>query len=348
MAQPPEYTRADALREYLTGASSDGGTQTNPSASFGNYRSSTEAMSLGINIFNAIPGVQILYIGGSNLIGNGTLSASDANHLAWQPNTYSGFGPPSYFVGDGDIGIVEAQGNPGAYLRIQATETFQSGAADILINWIPDGIFGFDEVSISQATSGESEYRATILRNESSNPVSALSRCISLLGTPQVSNSAHLSGSGAGIITTTGSFTTWPASGWCNVSSSSGTLKELIYYTSRTGTSLTVPSAGRGLLGTSATAGASTDVVSPVPGTAIALDINGVQSFGSAIETIANATTAPVGVTWNLGITSTGGLQVPILLPNQQIGIWMWRQIPPGAIATPFARTQVNTQFNAY
>ena len=48
--------------------------------------------------------------------------------------------------------------------------------------------------------------------------------------------SASLSGSGAGTITTAGSLADWPDEGWVQVRNSGGTLKEVVYYTSRSGT----------------------------------------------------------------------------------------------------------------
>jgi len=44
---PAEKTRCDSLALYFTGASSDGGAQTDPDVSLGNYRSSTRLDSTG-------------------------------------------------------------------------------------------------------------------------------------------------------------------------------------------------------------------------------------------------------------------------------------------------------------
>jgi len=151
----------------------------------------------------------------------------------------------------------------------------------------------------------------------------------------QASFGGFLPASGTGTIITTGSFASWPSRGYCNIQTSGGTLREIVYYSIRTDTSLSVPAAGRGLLGTTASAGAFTDIINAVPGIAIGLDVNGIQASGSPIATIPHDTTAPAGVTWFAGITGPTGAIIGTLYPNQQIGIWMMRQVPAGAVCIP-------------
>lgn len=332
---PSQYQHADALREYLSGASSDGGSQPTPDLSLGNYRSSTEAVSFGINIANAINGVTILFAGGANPVGIGTLRAVDSSNLSWQaPGDATAGDPVSWGTFATQI-LEAATSGPGAYLRVTATPPFTPGVSQITLTTLYNNQFGFDNITIAQAVSGVSQYRASVVRNESGSLITNFSRWIGQLGTQQVSNVGGLGASGAGTITTTGSFADWPSTGWCQVQSSGGSLKELVYYSSRTSTVLTVPSAGRALLGTSATAGSTSDKVFAVPGVVIALDPTGVSAFGTNIQTIANQTTAPLGVTWNLGLTAGTGLSIGNMNPNTQVGIWVWRQIPAGAVATP-------------
>jgi hypothetical protein len=341
---PNQKTHADALREYLSGASSDGGVQTVPDLSLGNYRSATEAVSLGIAIANAIAGVTVLYAGGANPVGTGTLTAVDASHLSWQAPNDTGPGQQVQWLGT-STQILESLAGPGQYLRITATPPFTPGQSQITLSVLYNNEFGFDNVTVAQASAGVIQYRASILRNENSTPVTNIQRWIGQLGTSQVSNGGGLGASGSGTITTSGSFADWPPAGWCQIQDSSNTLKEVVYYSSRTATVLTVPSAGRGLLGTSAVAGTITDLVFAVPGVAIALEPGGAQAFGSAIQTIANQTTAPTGVTWNVGLTPATGLQIGTLGVSQQQGIWIMRQIPAGALATPNILTLFEDSF---
>jgi hypothetical protein len=344
---PAQFTRADSLREYITGATSDGGSQTDPNASIGHYRSSTEAVSLGISISTPLSGVSILYAGGANPTGLGTLIAVDANNLTWTPFGASGPGSPTLFSGTSDIEIVESLASPGQYLRISGTTPFTPGSSGITLSYLANNFWGFDDVSSANATAGIEEYRATIARNEASGSITTLQRWLALLGTPQTSNTTFLPSSGGGTITTTGSFTDWPLNGWCQIQNSSLAIKEVVYYSNRTNNALTVPSGGRARLGTTAVVGTLTDIVNPVPGVAIAMAAEGIQSFGASIQNLANVNTAPTGVVWNLGLTAATGLQIGTLTTNQQIGIWVWRDIPALTKGTPQALIQTQTSFNA-
>jgi hypothetical protein len=341
------FSHADALSEWLTGATGDGFAQSNPNLSLGGHRSSTEAASLGITIGSPISGVSVLYAGGANPVGQGVLAAVDPFSLTWQPLGASTAGPPAVFASGTSIQVVEALNAPGQYLRVQGTTPFVVGQQTVTLAYLANNIFGMDNVSIANAIAGISEYRATILRNESSQPISAFQRYVATLGTPQTSNVTFLGASGSGTITTTGSFATWPTTGWCQIRNAGGTLKEIVYYTARTNTVLTIPAAGRAALFTTPQTGASTDLLYPVPGVAIGLDPAGVQSFGAAIQLIPG-TSAPAGVTWNAEVTAAGGLQVAALNPGQQFGVWLWRQIVGGTIATPLALTELLDSFNAF
>jgi hypothetical protein len=339
-------TRADSLREYLSGAASAGGAQTVANLSLGNYRSSTEALSYGITLTGALSGVVVQYAAGGNPPGNGVLTAPDATHLVWQPNGNPP-GAPVVFSGVSDLEVVEGV-NPGQYLRVSGTPPFTVGSMTVDLEYLVDNVFGLDDVIIPDALTGITEYRATILRNESAAAVFNLQRWIALLGLRQLSSTTPLPAAGAGMIVTTGSFSTWPASGWCQIQTTGGVLQELVYYTSRTNTALTVPASGRGLLGTAATAGTTMDQVFPVPGIAIGMDPAGIQSAASFIQTIANGTTPPAGVTWNLGLTNDTGLQIGSLPAGQQVGLWIKRQIPAGAKSGPLFLNKTLDSFGAF
>jgi hypothetical protein len=347
---PAQFTRADCLREYLTGALSDGGVQTVPDLSLGGYRSSTEAVSLGITISNPLTGVSILYAGGGNPVGVGTLTAVDANHLSWAPFGASSPGLPASFNGTSDTEIVEGLIS-GQYLRISGTTPFTPGNSQITLAYIRNNLFGFDDVSIAQALSGVSQFRASLVRNEGYGGVTGWQRWLTTLGPTSRPDVTQLPSSGSGTLSTSGllaDFSSWPTSGWCRIENSGNTLREIVYYSSRTNTVLTIPSTGRGLFLTTPSAGSSTDFIYPVPGVAIGIDSAGAQSFGSSIQTIANQTTAPSGITWNVEITPANGLQLGSLPMDEQIGIWIWRQIPANAVATPASLVQFNNNFSAF
>lgn len=344
---PNEFTNADALREYLSGAGSDGGAQTDPNASFGNYRSSTEAPSLGIVIANAVGGVTLTFAGGGNPIGAGLLTATDSSTLTWRPFGAVGAGTGVGFSGTQNK-VLEASGQPGQYLRVTGTTPFSGGPATITLSELVNNAFGFDNVSSANALAGYNQYRATIVKNVSGGSVTLFKRWIGELGTQQLPTMAgSLGASGAGTIITGGTFIDWPETGWCHIKTSGGATRELIYYSSRTATVLAVPAAGRARLGTTAGAGAASDILHAVPGVAIAKDPDGVEAAGSSIQTIAGATTEPTGVTWNVGITEATGLSVGTLTAGQQIGMWLWREIPAGAKATPLMDVLLRESFTA-
>jgi hypothetical protein len=342
-----QYTRGDSVREYQTGVNADGNAQSDVNLSLGNYRSSTLAASLGFVIEDAIPNLTIDFASGANPVGSGLLIAPDDNTLTWKPFGSASAGP-SVVIGTSETKIIEALNNPGAFLRVTALGPFSPTSSNVILSYLINNYFGFSDISVSDATAGVIEYRASIIRNESSSVVSAYQRYIATLGTARASDAGNLAGSGSGTITTTGSLADWPVSGWCQVRNSGGTLKEVVYYSSRTATVLTVPASGRGLLGTSATAGSATDGIFPVPGIAIGIDPTGSAVFGSSIQSVPNRLTAPTGITWNLGVTPAGGLQIGTLAVGRQVGIWMKRHIPAGAISTPFALNRVWDVYNAY
>jgi hypothetical protein len=184
------------------------------------------------------------------------------------------------------------------------------------------------------------------LKNSGSVTVAGVTAYVGLLGTTQVSNGGQLGASGSGTITTTGTFADWPASGFCHVKSNVPATREIVYYSSRTNTQLTVPSAGRGQLGTTAAAGAATDTVEAVPGIRLAKEAPSAQPSGN-FQTIANENSAPTGVTWSTGTTKATGVVVGDLAASNQYGLWVHRAVVAGAVAEPTVLRLVNFEFDA-
>lgn len=342
---PEIKTRADSLREYLTGANSDGGTQTNADLSLGDYRSSTEAVSMLINITSPIYGLQVTFAAGGNTVGVGTLTAVDANTIQWK--CAGGEYGPQVSILNGQSKIVETLGMPGAYLRVsRVSSSDMSGTASIALSARMNNVFGMDDVSSAEATAGDTNYRATIIKNESVATVLSFKRWIGELGTSQVSGVTQLGASGAGTIKTAGSFTDWPDQGWCHIKNGSTITREIVYYSERNSDTLTIPATGRARLGTTTAAGAATDTLHAVPGIAVGLEPGGVDSTG-AIQAITNESTAPIGVTWKTGITADTGLSVSSVDPNDLIGVWFKREIPQGAVANTLSRVLIEDSFEA-
>lgn len=78
---------------------------------------------------------------------------------------------------------------------------------------------------------------------------------------------------------------------------------------------------------------------------AIALETPASQPDG-AVQTIANESTAPTGVFFSSPTTSGGGLSVTNLAPNQQVGLWIKRDLT-AASAAALARTRINWSYMA-
>lgn len=308
----PVNNRADAVREYLTG---DTGSIT-----------TTQADGLLIYVETAIPGVIINYAAPSNPLGVSHLIPLDYRTLSWRA------GPGVRFPPGTTTQVLEAKGNPTQFLRVTATPPFPPGHSKIILTE-PQG---FADTLSADAITGLNQYRSTVLQNVSAGPVTNISRSLTALGTSQVSDVAWLSASAvAGHLRTSGSFVTWPTSGWCRIDLSDGTLREIIYYSSRTATVLTVASRER--FRTVATEGLSTDVLNAIPGVVIGLDINGVQDNGSTVPLL------PTNVVW---FSKT--LSIPDLAVGKQIGLWIWQEIPAGAIFTTCQRAAFTTVFNSY
>ncbi len=180
---PPLMTNCDSLREYLSGATSDGGSQINLIASLGGYRSSTEALSYGIYLENALYSVSIDFASGGCAAGPGILQCIDANNIAWNDNGGQQ-GVPLNLPSSGSTGIVEAV-NRNAYLRVTRRSVAPIAVPNqkciVTLSPIYNDVFAFDNVT-TQA--GVIEYQATILKNVhvSGHEIFKIYRWIPILG----------------------------------------------------------------------------------------------------------------------------------------------------------------------
>jgi hypothetical protein len=343
---PDQTTHADSLRFFHSGAEADDDGQTDPNACLGNYRSSTEIEPLDATITSPISNVTVEFIAGANGTGSGTLTASGADELRWTPP--GGTIGAAVTITNGQTKILEGGGGEtNKFIRVTRTSaTALTGTATLTIVEVFNNAVGFDNVSSAEAAAGDNEYRALFIQNRSAVPVSNLKVYIGTLGTQRTTNSAQLGASGSGTIGTTGSFADWPDSGFAHVKTSGGTTREIVYYSSRTSTVLTVPAAGRGLLGTSAGAGAATDTVDAVPGIRIAAEAPDAPTDGK-IQIIANEGTAPTAVSWNTGTTAAGGVSIGTLDADEIYGLWIHRHVVVGEVATPSLLNLINFSFDA-
>lgn len=340
---------ADGIRVYLTGATSDGGSQADPDDSLGDYRSSTEADRVGRLLVSPVNGIQVVqasrWNGALGVVGSLFTVTSSRIRYAAPGSTTAG---PSTRILPGETKTLYDASDRSKWVRIYRTDsTPLAGSGNIEFVDQYNNVFGMLDAANAESTGGGDRYRAVMLRHDDVIEITALKIWIEPLpfGSTAVSSAAQLPGSGAGSITgATGAFCGWPARGWARIETSGGTLREIVYYSSRTDESLTVPALGRGRMGSSAAAGGATDNCYPVPGIRIA-DESANPLVDGPIQTIADEETAPTGVTWSTARTAATGLQIGTLRKREQVGLWIHRELPAGISATPSAWNYVRLSF---
>lgn len=336
---PEVATQPDALRWYLTGGASDGDAQADPDAALGNYRSSSEFQQLGV--IGALPGLTVAFASGSNGAGNGTLQTDGAGYVRW---TAPGSSTPGDYVAiaDAETKLLRDGEDALKFVRVTRDAASAPAAATSTITLVDVFNSVFDNVEGTtggndESGAGDDEYRCLMLKNDSAKNASSVKVWVKpLLDASETSDSAQLAGAGAGTIETSGDFHGWPGSGFARIVTSGGTLREIVYYSSRTATVLTVPAGGRGRLGTSAAAGAADDEVWSVPGWRIAAEAPSAQPDGY-VQTIADEDTAPSVAAWSTGISADDAVEIGTLKAGEIQGLWIHREI----IASHVASAQV-------
>lgn len=327
-----EHTGADSIRLYHTGAAAHEDAQTDPDESLGNYRSSTRLDGMTASHSAAISNLTLDFVHWSNGEGAGQLRAVSSSTVAWQaPGGSEG---PAVSIGTGETKILVDGDDPGKYVQVTRGGGSLSGTDTVTLTDPFNNALAHDNVSDSERSAGDTEYFCIAFHNGGSVDVGNLKLRILPIGTQRVSATAQLSGSGAGTITiASGTFADWPDAGFCLIQTSGGSEKEVVYYSSRTTTSLTVPSTGRAQMGTSATAGAATDLIQAIPPISIGKEDPTAQPDGHYTDnTSAGEGTAPGGVTFSRPISTTTALSVGTLEPDEQVGLWVRRHVAASSV----------------
>lgn len=331
-------TGIDGLGIYLTNADAQGAAQPNADLSIGGYRSSTELARLGYRVERSIGPLRIDWLSGANGTGVGRLGANGSTAY-WQP--YGESVGASVAIADGETKLLVSADTDKAVRITRDRATDLGGEMRLDCKLAFNTALGLDNVSSAERAAGHISYRALMLRAHGLLDVTSIAIWVGTLGTQCVTGAGQLGASGAGTIETAGTFADWPDAGWAHVLNNAGATREIVYYTSRTATVLTVPAGGRGLLGTAADAGAATDTVDAVPG----IQIGWEAPSSNAIQTIANDTTDPAGLTFDTGITAATGLTHATLARNEEVGLWIRREIPAVAVASAKVENKINVQF---
>ena len=348
---PDEKTHADSIRVYLSGAASDGAAQAEPDDALGAFRGSTRVDFLSASSTGNISNVTISHVSYLNGTGAGTLTAESTSSLSWTPP--SGTKGATVTIANGETKVLEGgAGEINKFVVVSRTSASNlSGTDTVTLTNNYNCIF--DDVTSAEALAGMTDYRAVFIKNDSASTVGDVKVRVATLGTQAVTDDTQLAASGAGTIVTTDSFSDWPARGYGRVMTSLGAIKEIIYYSSRTTTVLTVPATGRGLLGTNAQAGAATDTIDAVPGIRLAKEEPDAPTDGE-IQTIADDTTAPVDfasddpIEWKSDISYDGNIvDIGDLATGEIYGLWIEREIPEAAVADSAQSNAFEISFEA-
>ena len=346
---PDEKTHADSARLYLTGAASDGAAQADPNASLGLYRSSSEVDHLGVQVTNPISNVTVDFVAGANATGNGSLSAESIDDLAWTPP--GGTKGTAVTIANGETKILEGGGGATEkYVRVTRTTADNlAGTATLTLVEVMNNALGFDNVSSSEASAGDTEYRCVSVKNEASSEIKGLKVWLSRLGTARAVDASGYAAAGAVTVTAkTNDFSDWPSSGFTENENTG----EVLYYSSRTSTALTVPAGGRDIWTDVAggAAGSEDDVIVPIPGVRIAKEAPSSQPTGSFTDkTGAGEGSQPAGLTWvhphqesDADVVTVGDLTAGYIY-----ALWLERKVPVGRVAETTVDQRLEWTFDA-
>jgi hypothetical protein len=325
----PAGTGFDSLRFFNSGTAADDDAQPLEASNLGGHRSSTELDLLAA--FGAMARLDIQRAGSANSAGVGSLEADGAGAFRWTAPG-SAVAGPWVTIADGQAGILPDGQQASHALRVARSGTPGAGVESIKVLEIFNNSVGLSDITDAQRTAGRAEYRALFLQNAGA----AAQDVAVYLGNLGTQRALHASGYGAsGAVTVTvasGTFKDWPASGYVQNERTG----EVLYYSARTTTALTVPAAGRDVWGelSGGAAGLSADALYPVPGLRIALEEPDAQPAG-AVQTIANVTTAPAGLTWKHPSNSASAdvLTRNALGAGEILALWLQRTVPAGSTA---------------
>ena len=327
-----EKVGPDSLRVYQTGAASDGGAQTDPDASLGKYRSSTLVEFVAHSVADAIANITINFVSATNGIGNGALEATGNDELKYTPP--GGAQGAGVTILNGETKMIPGNDNQKFVIVSRTTADNLTGTATITITDNLNNAPGFDDVSSAEASAGDTEYRCLCFKNDSANSVTGIKVYVGKLGTDRISAASQLPAAGAGTVgISAGDFSDWPDSGWCRIEESDGTLREIVYYSSKSLTELAVPATGRECLSTTAAAGANDDNIFAVPGIRLAKEAPSAQPDGTFTDkTGAGEGSQPAGLTWRTSVTDSAGyVDIGTLTTGQIYGLWIEYEIPEAA-----------------
>ncbi len=234
---------------------------------------------------------------------------------------------PIVTLANGGVAVLESDSGD-SWVRVRRDRaTPLDGSMTLTVRKVYSGLVAGLDVPTTDSAAGASQYLAGILSNDSEASAS-IAVYLKPLGTTRTTTLAQLASSGGGFINCgSNTLTDWPAQGFALIRTSGGTVREWVYYSERTASTLSITGGTRrALFGTTASAGANTDTIQPLPGMRIAFET---PDSDGLIQEIADSETAPSGVTWVYPSTA-GTALTATLAPGATVGIWMHRLTAPG------------------
>ncbi len=341
---PNDRTNAQSLGLYYTGAQATGWTQEDGDASLGGFRSATQEPELDVIVTNPIPPVIFRHVSGACGEGAGSIRANEDGDLLFTPP--GGTEGAAVAIADGEFKTLEGGTDDDKAIRVERDgSTALTGEVSLeFVKAYGTGL-GMDIVTNAERVAGNNTYRGEMFSAHGTQDLTVLKVWISTLATQATSDTTQLPGAGAGTIATTDSFADWPLVGWAHIRTAALATREIVYYTERTDTVLTISGAAfRGLLGTAAGGGAADDLIDSVPGLRIAKEAPGA---GGDIQVIANESTAPAAVAWDTGITESTGLDIGSMSAGDDFGLWKHREIPAGAVVAAKQENRIEYSWTA-
>ena len=170
MALGDQYHRADAIHWFLTGATADGGTQSDPDLSLGNYRSSTRAEWLGHILYQPIANLQVDFVGPGNGSGQGSIVAVSADSIRW---TAPGGSPgPTVTINNGETKMLESYDDLEAYIVVSRTSAVDlAGSTTVKLVRQFNNLVGMSNVTSAEASAGVEKVRCLCIKNMASRTV---------------------------------------------------------------------------------------------------------------------------------------------------------------------------------
>lgn len=337
---PDIATAADALQWFYTGAASDGAAISDIHGSIGGYRSSERLDALAIEVSGGPSGLRYSHPSGENGVGDGVLDCPTANTVRWQPPGGS-FGDAVTIANGETKQVCGADVNQ--YLLVERVNAEPLGQAAVLSLLDRLNVHRENAATAEQAA-GSARCRAFAVRNaHASETLTDIRVWLATLAGPNACGAAGYAASGAVSVPAAGgeTFDGWSQSGLvANVTSG-----EVLYYSSRTVSALTVPAAGRDVYSEVAggAAGTASDVLREIPPIRLGVEAPSAQPGGTFTLLSADTDAAPVSLSRPL--TEADAVVIANLAPGNIYAVWAQWTLLAGATAMPYVLDALELSF---